>query len=88
MQASSLAGSSRDPSGPLSGEARALRPTYNASVSSFAAKEDQVKLRLHSEGKQDDRVVRMLDLHVRGQRGSAPIVLQKQDLRRRLKSAA
>ena len=47
-----------------------------------------MKLRLHSEGKQDDRVVRMLDLHVRGQRGSAPIVLQKQDLRRRLKSAA
>ena len=45
-----------------------------------------MKLRLISEGKRqdDDRVVAMLERHVREQRGSAAIVLKQPALRRRL----
>jgi hypothetical protein len=55
-------------------------------VSSFAAKEKTMKLRLTSEGKRqyDERVVVMLERHVREQRGSAAIVLKQPALRQRL----
>jgi hypothetical protein len=61
----------------------------NEGVSSFAAKEEQVKLRHSSrqERRYDERVIRMLDRYVRTQRGTAPIVMQTQALRKRLHAA-
>ena len=49
-----------------------------------------MKLRLTSERKRhyDDRVIQMLERHVRGQYGSAPIVLYQPVLRKRLERAA
>jgi hypothetical protein len=48
-----------------------------------------MKLRHRSEGMNyDPRVARMLDRHVREQRGAAAVSFQKTTLRKRLKSAA
>jgi hypothetical protein len=58
---------------------------YNVRVSPFAAKENPMKLRLSDRVERDERVALMLDRHVRGTHGSAPIhTARQQPLQRRL----
>jgi hypothetical protein len=67
---------------PFSGIARRLGNHYNVVVQASAAKEKIMKLRLTASPRveRDDRVLQMLDRHVRSRHGSAPLISLTQPL--------